>query len=48
MPAHGSWISEVQVSDIMSWDRSDEWLAMVADLHGETTQECEGEPAVGM
>lgn len=41
-------IAEVRPEDLASWDRSDEWLAHVADLLEETADECCGEPAVGM
>ena len=41
-------VHEIKRVGISAWDRSDEWLAMVAELLDAWAFECEGEPAVGM
>lgn len=48
MAGAGSSISAVSRGDLASWDRSDEWLAVIARLLKEMADECEGEPALGM
>lgn len=48
MGGAGLTTSAIGREDTASWDRSDAWLAVVAELLEETADECRREPAVGM